>query len=289
MRATLLLFLVFAGFINSSARLIWTITDANGQVSYILGSNHLATSGAVENNRPLMQVLSDIDILISEIDISEMENEEGTYQLLRHAIAPADSSLAELLTDAERNKIEDLMTRYGKNADDALLYMPYKPAMLEDYLGILRYDWQNKIGDDVIRMDNYLQSYAMDEGISLIALETIEQQCKYLFGSPISEQLKSLKEVLDDNIGSERQSAELKLLYDKEDIEGLLNLTVQQSRQDDLERLLYGRNRLWLPVILDAIKSGKVLICVGAAHLPGPQGLISLLRAEGYSVEPLSR
>ncbi len=33
------------------------------------------------------------------------------------------------------------------------------------------------------------------------------------------------------------------------------------------------------------LPSASVLIAVGAGHLPGEKGLISLLRKEGYSVE----
>jgi len=29
------------------------------------------------------------------------------------------------------------------------------------------------------------------------------------------------------------------------------------------------------------------LVCVGAGHLPGPQGLLQLLRDAGYTVEPM--
>ena len=51
------------------------------------------------------------------------------------------------------------------------------------------------------------------------------------------------------------------------------------------EALLAGRNRRWLPVVMQAIKDGRrPLVAVGAAHLPGTDGLIALLEGQGMAL-----
>jgi uncharacterized protein YbaP (TraB family) len=53
-------------------------------------------------------------------------------------------------------------------------------------------------------------------------------------------------------------------------------------------RLLDRRNARWIPRIETVIKSGRPsMIVVGAAHFPGPHGVLALLRARGYKVEQL--
>jgi len=54
------------------------------------------------------------------------------------------------------------------------------------------------------------------------------------------------------------------------------------------QRLLVDRNRNWLPK-LEAlfIRRGHAFVVVGAAHLVGPDGLLTMLRAKGYQVEQL--
>lgn len=47
------------------------------------------------------------------------------------------------------------------------------------------------------------------------------------------------------------------------------------------------RNKNWMPKIVAAISSRPTLIAVGLAHLCYKTGVIMLLRAEGYRVEPV--
>ena len=54
-----------------------------------------------------------------------------------------------------------------------------------------------------------------------------------------------------------------------------------------LNNIVAGRNRKWIPVIESNIQDCSCLIAVGAGHLPGKEGLINLLREEGYTLTPV--
>jgi uncharacterized protein YbaP (TraB family) len=54
------------------------------------------------------------------------------------------------------------------------------------------------------------------------------------------------------------------------------------------ERLLDARNRNWIPKIENYLQSGQTyFVVVGAAHMGGSSGLVSLLKQRGYKVEQL--
>ena len=55
-----------------------------------------------------------------------------------------------------------------------------------------------------------------------------------------------------------------------------------------VNNLVAGRNKKWIPVIKSNTRKWPCLIAVGAGHLPGKEGLINLLRKEGYTVKPVN-
>jgi uncharacterized protein YbaP (TraB family) len=51
------------------------------------------------------------------------------------------------------------------------------------------------------------------------------------------------------------------------------------------ELLLDRRNRNWIPVMESAMKNSSTFFAVGAGHLAGNQGVLELLRKQGYKVK----
>ncbi|QWF63018.1 TraB/GumN family protein (plasmid) [Ralstonia solanacearum] len=49
--------------------------------------------------------------------------------------------------------------------------------------------------------------------------------------------------------------------------------------------MVHDRNLAWMPGLRQALDAGGAVIAVGAAHLPGPDGLVALLRADGYRID----
>ena len=60
--------------------------------------------------------------------------------------------------------------------------------------------------------------------------------------------------------------------------------TAQAFTQD---KLLRKRNMAWLPAIKENMAAEPTMIAVGCRHLLGSDGLIAILRKEGYMVEPV--
>ena len=50
------------------------------------------------------------------------------------------------------------------------------------------------------------------------------------------------------------------------------------------ETLLVGRNRRWVPQIEACLAAQRCFVVVGAAHLVGPDSVVAMLKAKGYTV-----
>lgn len=64
---------------------------------------------------------------------------------------------------------------------------------------------------------------------------------------------------------------------------------MQDKKDYQNEHLLRDRNEAWIPVIKENITKRPCLIAVGCRHLLSGDGLIAMLRREGYTVEPVTK
>ena len=89
----------------------------------------------------------------------------------------------------------------------------------------------------------------------------------------------------------ENQAKTLAETYKSQDlskIEAIFNdPDINSMDADDLDRLIYSRNRNWVEKLVTMMPERACLVCVGAGHRPGDQGLLQLLRDRGYTVEPM--
>jgi hypothetical protein len=76
-------------------------------------------------------------------------------------------------------------------------------------------------------------------------------------------------------------------LYKAQDVEGLLKV-MDESEWDfngyeDI--LLANRNAAWVPIMEKAMQGKPTFFAVGAGHLGGAKGVLSLLKKKGYTVK----
>ena len=56
---------------------------------------------------------------------------------------------------------------------------------------------------------------------------------------------------------------------------------------EEMAQLLYNRNTDWVAKMPAIMQAAPTLFVVGAGHLPGNKGVLSLLKQQGYQVEPM--
>ena len=77
-------------------------------------------------------------------------------------------------------------------------------------------------------------------------------------------------------------------IYKSKDIEGMLKMMDDSDNKitsENQDVLLNNRNKNWIPIIIKTIKDKPTFFGVGAGHLAGEEGVIKLLRKQGYKVE----
>jgi uncharacterized protein YbaP (TraB family) len=122
----------------------------------------------------------------------------------------------------------------------------------------------------------------------VIGLETIELQRQYLDSIPLGVQTREmLNNVHNPRVLCEGYT-EMIAMYKAGDIEGLYQFAVRdQDANGYMTILLDHRNAIWLPKLEQCMKKNSCFIAVGVAHLGGTNGLLQLLRNQGYTVRPV--
>ncbi len=164
----------------------------------------------------------------------------------------------------------------------------FKPWFLA--MTLMAVEWQKAGFDSELGLDKHFYDRAKAAGKAVQGLETTEYQISRFDGMTKSQQDHFLAESLKD-LDSEKASvhkvADAWKAGDATTVERL----VLQDLKDDPEmyqRLLVERNRNWLPKLVALFaRPGHAFVVVGAAHLVGPDGLLTLLKAKGIRVVQL--
>jgi uncharacterized protein YbaP (TraB family) len=103
-------------------------------------------------------------------------------------------------------------------------------------------------------------------------------------------QAKGLADIARKPNEAKEELTTLLAAYKAQDLPQLMKLAKESEFDTDdpefMEDVLARRNASWIPVIEKAAQQKATFFAFGAAHLGGPDGVITLLRARGYSVKP---
>ena len=295
MKRILFLALIVAGAICANAQLLWQVTGNDlEKPSYLFGTHHFISGDFVDSIPQLPQVINDIDEVFVEIQNDAMNNPEALQMMQAAMMAPADSTLDKLYSPEGLKIINDVVKKYygifGLGIDK---FYPLKPAAVMMQLQVIQSATSIPNFNPMNLIDKAVEKRCTDKGKKANSLETVEFQTNLMFNAPLNKQASDLLEMCKNDEKMDEMAKELVDDYKHQRIEQLLEIMSDTelggNDAEDLERLVFARNRNWIPTIVEAMKKGSILVSVGAGHLPGDKGVINLLRQQGYTVSPISQ
>jgi uncharacterized protein YbaP (TraB family) len=121
-----------------------------------------------------------------------------------------------------------------------------------------------------------------------IGLETIEFQLGLFDQLPMQTQVDMLKQ---DYKSDMKNYDTLLACYLREDLETLGKLMAEDTSAypEFNELMLVQRNKSWIAPMRAQMQKESTFFGVGAAHLSGPDGVVALLRAQGFTVTAIKQ
>jgi uncharacterized protein YbaP (TraB family) len=269
---------------SAANNFLWKATKGQGSL-YLVGSVHLLTKDYYPLSPALDRAFKDSDLLVEEVDMGEMIAAENQLQMLMTGTLPAGQSLEKVVSPATLAAVNKRLEAFGMPVE-ALRHL--KPWFLS--LMLLTLEWQ-KVGFEAdLGLDKHFYDQARSDAKTVQGLETVAFQVSRFDGMTMEEQDRLLAETLKELDTQQTAVTALADAWRAGDVPTVERLVLQDLRSEPrlYQRLLIDRNRDWLPK-LEALfaRRGRAFVVVGAAHLIGPDGLLAMLRARGYTVEQM--
>lgn len=263
---------------------LWKATSKSGGVLYLVGSVHLLAKDSYPLSPALEAAFKDSDLLVEEADLGEMgANAQMTF--LSRGMLPSTTSLDKVLSPATYALLTKRVAAVGIPIEPLKLLKPWMVAQMLEVM-----EWQKAGFDPELGLDKYFYDQAQSAGKKVEGLETLEFQVSLFDSMTMAEQDHLLSETLKEIDTEQANMSRLMDAWKAGDAPTVERIVLSALRQEPqlYQRLLVDRNKAWVPK-LEALfaRKGRAFVVVGAAHLVGPDGLIAMLRAKGYSVDQL--
>lgn len=265
--------------------LVWKVEGENlKQPSYVFGTIHMIDSEDFFWPKGLLQAIDQSEKIVFEINMEEMTDMNAQMKMMSKMIMKDGVKLSDLLTKDEYKVVDDFFKKKGL---PLVFFEKMKPAFVT-VITSLDMD-PNALKDGSIKSyEMELSEIAKDKKIKMGGLETMEYQMSMFDSIPYEVQAKELVKSIQETAKGADELEMLTKLYKEQNLLAMDSIFQSEEVMGDTELLLDKRNKNWIPLMIqDAVKQ-PTLFAVGAGHLAGVNGVISLLRKEGYKLTPIS-
>lgn len=255
--------------------LLWEISG-NGlqKKSYVYGSMHVSDKVSYHLSDNFFKHLQEADIIANESEprtwtslfdlfsfYSQYTNQGKFYT--NFYIRPIEKDHLYYLFRSSNYNLISLLTRTNEAQKD------YQE---ETYLDMFIYRTGRKFNKRTVGLEDVKQS----------TLNIMMAQAK-MDESEVDKNRQAILKILKNKSYDQA----LNDFYREKDLDMIDSLTMLSSPKSFLKAMLFDRNVEMVKNMDSIMKTGSLFSAIGAAHLPGPKGVIELLRAKGYKVTPV--
>ena len=260
--------------------LLWKV-EGNGlkQPSFVYGTFHIMCKEDVNFSDGMQAAFSQSKELYLEMDL----NDPATTMTLMQKM---NMTNGKRLTDLYTPEQYQFLNTYFK--DSLGFGLDAMPTMKPFFLQTMLYTKMVKC-KQLSGVEQELIALAKKQNKDIGAFETAAFQAGIFDSIPVEKQAEMLLEGVKDMNKSQTEFNKMYSLYTERrlaDLEPML-----QDENSDLKEympiMLDNRNFNWISIMKEKMPESSLFMAVGAGHLVGNKGLLTLLKNEGYTVTPV--
>ena len=272
--------------------LLWRLEKDGEQPSFLFGTMHM-TDQRVTRLTPAAQQAFDASqtVVIETTEILDQAKMlAGMMRKPELTMFTDGTTLTSLLSDEDAEAVNKALDERGIPPASV---SKMKPWMLSAMLALPACELARKATGAPV-LDVKLAEDAKAAGKRLEGLETVADQLEAMASLPIEFHMKGLVDTLKLGDRMDDIVETMIVLYERGETGmfwPLFRAVLPSGGDDDdsgyaafEEAMVITRNRTMARRVAPILADGNAFIAVGALHLPGPDGLIELLRKDGYTV-----
>lgn len=274
---------------SSCAQVLYRISsNSTAAPSYLLATNKMLDITFLDTIPNLFKCFTLCDKVITEFALQDYE---AIAALRQAALLPDSIRLLNFFTDEQYHNIDATLRLQLGMGLDQLGRM--KPAYLtEMYRNELMKQWMAY--DEERSMETFFETIASQSDIPVYGLDNTGETMYMIFDrEPLHWQCQELLKIIDypeREIQLERSLCEM-YRYGR-----LTDMAYAVKAPDNTSTLSYSdyqvyakRNKEWVKRLRKHLAEGKAFITLNALYLGGEEGLLALLKAEGYRVKAVNQ
>jgi len=262
---------------------VWKVTKENG-VLYIGGTIHLLRARDYPLPPDYDRAFGLAGALVFETDMDALEDPASRELIKRNSGLPPGQTLKTVLAPEVFELFAGTCRKYGVQAG---MFARLKPGIAVNALALVAI---MQTGFREKGIDDYYNRLAKKEGRKVYYLETTEFQIDTLANIGAGYENEYVRYSLRDfkNLG--------KAMREEVDAWRNCDIAYQTEGLAEINRVfpkvynavIKERNEAWLPLLSAFLETPEVeFVLAGAAHLHGPDGVLTLLEKSGCAVQPL--
>lgn len=257
----------------------------DGNSLFLAGTIHILTAQDYPLPEPYEVAFAEADKLIFETDLAAMNSVEFQQQVVPVMAQPPGRTLNHMLSEQTQQALQQFLDARGIQQNQI---QPLTPAGATLVLTMVEYQIKGFTQEGV---DQFYFGKATDAGKPVGWLESVESQVALLDSLNALDPNNLIEYTLNDLSKGDETIQALHSAWRDGDIEGLEQAGLIEWKQDYpgvYADFMTKRNNAWYPQIVDMINTEEVeYILVGALHLAGEDGLLHMLKQDGYIIEKL--
>jgi len=266
--------------------LFWKATSDTSTL-YLLGSIHVGSKDMYPLPKEFDDAFTASRTLIVEVDLNHVNMQAMQALTLSKGMYSGNDSLWDHVSPETRKQVEAFCDKYQMPAVVVSQMKPWLAAITVSLIPMIKAGMDPNLGIDKYFLDKAAKD---DSGKTVVEIESAEWQLNLLSGFSDEVQGKFLASAIEQagkSIEHTRKIQDLWLSGDAGKMEGVLR---EDSGPPEVEKaMLHDRNPHMADMAEKYLKGKEpAFLVVGAAHLVGKDGVVSLLEKRGYKVQQVS-